>query len=281
MRAAAVQVESTPDRAANLATAERLVGQAASQGATFVVLPELFQLLGSGRDLRDSAELFDGPTTAWASTLARRHGVWLVPGSFVEAHGGAGRDVLSNTTCLVAPDGSIRGRYRKIHLFDVDLADTGAHESNLYSPGSEPLVVDVEGVKVGFTICYDLRFPELYRIEALAGADVIVVPSAFTARTGRDHWEVLLRARAIENQVYVVAPDQCGTSADGTPRHGRSLVVDPWGTVLADAGDAPGLALADIELDVVRRTRAAVPSLANRRPEAYRWPDTTVRGSKP
>lgn len=279
MRVAAIQVEATPDRAANRAEVEHLVADVVARGATFVVLPELFQHLGSGRDLRGSAELFDGPTTAWASMLARRHGVWLVPGSFVEANDEAEGEALYNTTCLVGPDGSLHGRYRKIHLFDVDLADTGGRESDLYSPGSDPLVVDVDGIKVGFTICYDLRFPELYRIEALGGAEVIVIPSAFTARTGRDHWEVLVRARAIENQVYVIAPDQCGTSADGTPRHGHSLVVDPWGTVLADGGDEPGFVVADLDLEVVRHTRAAVPSLANRRPEAYRWPDPTARGS--
>ncbi len=272
MRVAAVQLESTPDRAANLAVAERLVASAAADGATFVVLPELFQLLGSGADLAASAEPFDGPTLAWSARLAREHAIWLLPGSFIERADGTGGDVRFNTAFVVDPSGEVVGWYRKVHLFDVDLAHTGVHESRFFSAGTEPVVVEVDGVKVGLTICYDLRFPELFRIEALDGAHVIVVPSAFTARTGRDHWEPLLRARAIENQVYVVAPGQCGTSADGVARHGHSLIVDPWGTVVADAGEGPGIVVAPVDPDAIDSTRQAVPSLANRRPDAYRWP---------
>ncbi len=294
MRVAAVQLESTPDRDANLAAAARLVGDAAGEGATFVVLPELFACLGSGPDLAASAEPLDGSTSdgstsdgstsdgstsdgstsdgsvlGWAAMLATRHGIWLQPGSFVERDA----DRRYNTTVVVDPSGDLGGRrYRKVHLFDVDLADTGVHESRFFDAGDGPAVAEVDGRKVGLTICYDLRFPELARIEALEGAEVVTVPSAFTARTGRDHWEVLVRARAVENQLYVVAPGQCGTSADGVARHGHSMIVDPWGTVVAEAGPGPGFVIADIDPDLIARTRRAVPSLANRRPTAYRWP---------
>jgi predicted amidohydrolase len=268
MRVAAVQLHSTPDRDRNHETAAGLIARAAGEGARLVALPELFGFLGRGAELAAGAEPLDGPTVAWARQLATTHDVWLLAGSFVERDG----DHLYNTSCLVGPTGELVATYRKIHLFDVEVPGTGGHESDLYTAGTAPVNATADGIGVGLTICYDLRFPELYRILTLRGASVLAVPSAFTAATGRDHWELLVRARAVENQVYVLAPDQCGTSADGTPRHGHSLVVDPWGRVLADAGEGEGLAIADVDPAELTRVRELLPSLANRRPQAYRWP---------
>lgn len=268
MRVAAVQLQSTPDRDRNLTIAASLVTQAASAGASLVALPELFGFLGRGGEMREVAEPLEGPTLLWAGELASRHRIWLLAGSFVERDG----DELYNTSCLVAPTGELVAAYRKIHLFDVEVPDAGAHESDLYTPGTELVTASVDGMGLGLSICYDLRFPELYRILTLRGTSILAVPSAFTATTGRDHWELLVRARAVENQAYVIAPDQCGTSADGIARYGHSLIVDPWGRVLADAGDDEGLAMADVDLDEVTRVRDVLPSLANRRPLAYRWP---------
>ncbi len=268
MRVAAVQIESTSDRERNHRVAAELIGQAAAAGARLVALPELFGFLGSGRDLRAGAEPLEGPTVAWAADLARLHGIWVLAGSFVERAG----DDLFNTSCLVAPTGELTAHYRKVHLFDVDIEGAGTHESDLYTPGDELVTTTVDDLVVGLSVCYDLRSPELYRILTLLGASLLTVPSAFTAQTGRDHWELLLRARAVENQVFVLAPDQCGTSADGIARHGHSLIVDPWGRVLADAGDVEGVAVADLDLDELGRVRRVLPSVANRRPSAYRWP---------
>jgi deaminated glutathione amidase len=268
MRVAAVQLESTSDKDRNRATAERLISEAVEGGARLVALPELFGFLGRGRDLREVAEPLRGPTCTWAADLAGRHDIWLLAGSFVERDG----DDLYNTSCLLAPTGELVASYRKIHLFDVDVPGAGAHESDLYTAGLDLATANVDGVGLGLSVCYDLRFPELYRILTINGASMLAVPSAFTAETGRHHWELLVRARAVENQAYVIAADQCGTSADGVARHGHSLIVDPWGTVLADAGEGEGLAIADVDPEEVTRVRAVLPSLANRRPLAYRWP---------
>jgi predicted amidohydrolase len=268
MRVAAVQLHATPDRDRNHSVAAGLVTQAAREDAQLVALPELFGYLGHGAEMREVAEPLDGPTLAWASELASRHRIWLLAGSFVERDG----QHLYNTSCLVAPTGELAAAYRKVHLFDVDVTGASAHESELYTPGSELVTASVDGMRLGLSICYDLRFPELYRILTLRGASLLAVPSAFTAATGRDHWELLVRARAVENQTYVLAPDQCGTSADGVARFGHSLVVDPWGRVLADAGDDEGLAIADVDPGEVTRVRSMLPSLANRQPLAYQWP---------
>jgi deaminated glutathione amidase len=268
LRVAAVQIESTADRERNHRVAAELVGEAAVDGARLVALPELFGFLGRGHDLRAGAEPLDGPSAAWASELATRFDLWLLAGSFVERHG----DHLHNTSCLYAPNGERAAFYRKVHLFDVDVEGAGTHESEIYAPGGQAVTADVDQVVLGLSVCYDLRFPELYRILTVSGASLLVVPSAFTAPTGKVHWELLLRARAVENQAFVLAPGQCGTSADGIERYGHSLVVDPWGTVLADAGVEEGLAVADLDLDELYRVRRVLPSLANRRPEAYRWP---------
>ena len=269
MRVAAVQMSCDSDHGSNFSRATALVGSAAADGAGLVVLPELFASLDRNSVMRTKGESANGPTCSWAAGIAQAHSIWLVAGSFIERDG----DQLFNTSCLFDPNGELRATYRKIHLFDVELGDTISCESDTFSAGDQPATVTLPDAVVGMTICYDLRFPELFRIETLLGATIITVPSAFTAATGPDHWEPLLRARAIENQVAIVAAAQWGTGPDGTPRHGHALIVDAWGRVLADAGDdGDAVIAADIDLDEIRAIRTRLPSLANRRPESYRWP---------
>jgi deaminated glutathione amidase len=260
------------DRDDDLGRAAGLIAAAADDGADLVVLPELFASLGRNRAMRAAAEPLHGPTLAWAAERARTHGIHLVAGSFVERDG----DRLFNTSCLVGPDGALVASYRKVHLFDVGVPGAETRESDTFSSGPGPVVAALgeDGPGLGLSVCYDLRFPELYRIEALDGARVVSVPAAFTRATGEDHWELLLRARAVEDQVAVVAGAQWGRSPDGIVRHGHALVVDPWGRVLADAGpEGDGLAVADLDLDEADALRARLPSLANRQPRAYPWPD--------
>jgi predicted amidohydrolase len=228
--------------------------------------------LGSGAVLRDGAERIGGPTASWAAEQARRHDLWLVVGSFIEQ---AADGTRHNTSLVVAPGGEVVATYRKIHLFDCDVPGAEFHESAVSSPGLEPVVADTGdlGLRVGLSICYDVRFPELYRVLALAGADVVAVPAAFTARTGPPHWEVLLRARAIENQVYVVAAGQHGSSGPGLHWHGHSMIVDPWGTVVAQAPAGDAVVVAEVDLGRAAQVRSVLPSLAARRPVAYRWPE--------
>lgn len=269
MRVAAVQLTSTPDRARNLAIAGELIDEAADAGAALIALPELFNGWGSAKQLREGAESLDGPTITWVRERARRHQVWLLAGSIVERVEGSDRH--RNTSCLVAPDGAIAAVYRKIHLFDVDVEGFAYQESATVLPGEEIVVADAGPVTIGMSICYDLRFPEQFRIMALRGATVVTLPSAFTATTGKDHWELLIRARAIENQVFVLAPDQRGASTERLQWHGRSMIVDPWGVILAQAADTDCFVTADLDLDAQRDIRERLPSLANRRPETYDW----------
>ena len=273
MRVAAVQLQCLGGRDDVLTRAAELVRRAADDGASLVVLPELFASLGRRADMVAAAESLTGPTMAWAATLARETGCWLVPGSIVEQ---AGDTRLHNTTSLVDPTGAVVAHYRKVHLFDVTVDGAATRESDTFTGGDRPVVttLDTAGRPVlGLTVCYDLRFPELFLAETTMGASVIAVPSAFTAATGRAHWELLVRARAVENQVAVIAADQWGESPDGIIRHGHSMVVDAWGTVLAEApaeGDA--VVLADLDLAAIDELRRRLPSVANRRPEAYGRP---------
>jgi len=272
MRAAAIQTTAGPDRDANLAAAGALVEEAAAGGAALVVLPEYFAVAGTPAVLRAGAETLEGPTVAWASALAARLGIHLVAGSLPEAaRGEDGR--LSNTSCLLGPDGSLLAVYRKIHLFDVALRGVDFRESDTIGPGDATTVVPVgRDVVVGMTLCYDVRFPELYRMLALDGATVVTVPAAFTAATGPAHWELLLRARAVEDQVFVIGAGQVGDLPPGMPHcHGHSMIVDPWGVVLAERTDpTPGVVLADLDLAGLADVRARLPVLANRQPAAYR-----------
>jgi predicted amidohydrolase len=271
MRVAAVQLSSTPDRDRNLEAADRLVRAAAAAGAELVVLPEKWPVLGTPEQTAAGAEPLDGPALSWARGAARELGIDLVAGSLAERVEGAERG--ANTSVHVGPDGGDRATYRKIHMFDVEVGGREYRESEHEAPGDEPVVSELaNGEGLGLTICYDLRFPELFRILAIRGATVITVPAAFTETTTRDHWEVLLRARAIEDQCFVVAANQVGEPAPGIRTGGRSAIVDPWGIVLATAPDAETFVVADLDFERLRRIRAKLPSLANRQAGAYRWP---------
>ena len=277
MRVAALQTTAVGDRDSNLAAAGTLVEEAADAGAELVVLPEYFSVAGTPEVLREQAELLDGPTLTWASATASRHGIHLVVGSIPERTGRLdGR--LFNTSCLVGPGGDTLAAYRKIHLFDVALGGVEFRESDTMAPGDSAVVVPVGpwGVGgapalVGLSLCYDIRFPELYRILALGGAAIITVPAAFTAVTGPAHWELLLRARAVEEQVFMIGAGQVGDLPAGMPRcHGHSMIVDPWGTVLAERIEpGPGVVLADLDPGQMDEVRARLPVLANRQPGAY------------
>jgi deaminated glutathione amidase len=267
MRAAAVQLNSTNDRDRNLATAERLVRAAAADGAALVALPEKWNLLAGGEELGAGAESLDGPSLSAARAWAGELGIHLLAGSISER-----TDAKAfNTSVLIDPDGEDLAIYRKIHLFDVDAGGVSYRESEHEQPGTEVVTTPLGGLIAGLTVCYDLRFPELYRILALRGAQLITVPAAFTSATGRDHWEVLLRARAIEDQVFILAPNQVGTAPPHYDSFGHSAIVDPWGTVLAIAPAGECFIAADLDLGAQERTRSELPSLANRRPATYAW----------
>ena len=269
MRAAAVQLNSTDDKAANMEAADHLTRAAAADGADLVVLPEKVNLLGPDEALRDGAETLEGATVAWARETAAELGVDLVAGSFAERRDG--HDKLSNTSVHVGPDGQVRGVYRKIHMFDVTVEGKEYRESAAQERGEEIVLSDAEGARLGLTVCYDLRFPELYRILTLRGARVLVVPSAFTRATGTAHWDTLLRARAIENQAFVVAADQVGIHPPDNESFGGSQIVDPWGDVLSRAEDRECFVAADLDFARQDEVRETLPSLANRVPSAYRW----------
>jgi predicted amidohydrolase len=271
MRVAAVQLNSTGDKGRNLETAARLVSAAAGDGAELIGLPEKWNVLAAGEQLAAGAEPLDGPTLSEARGWARELGVFLLAGSIAE-HADDDRR-LYNTSALISPEGELGAVYRKIHLFDVDVEGVRYRESDAERAGEELVVATAGELEVGMTVCYDLRFPELYRILAIRGARLLTVPSAFTAPTGRAHWEVLLRARAIENQAFVLAPNQVGEAPPHYDSYGHSMIVDPWGEVLAEATDGEGFVSADLDLSRLDRIRAELPSLASRRPEAYRWPD--------
>ena len=283
MRVAAVQLTSTADFSANLEAADRLTRTAAADGAQLVVLPEKWSALGRAEDLVAGAQAIDGPAIGWARATARELGIDLVAGSICErvepdpAHPPPSRRRLRNTSVHVGPDGALRATYRKVHMFDVVVDGTVYHESAHEEPGEELVVsTTADGVELGLSICYDVRFPELYRILAIRGARVFTVPAAFTVPTTRDHWEILLRARAIEDQAFVVAANQIGEHDCGPPAlrsGGRSMIVDPWGIVLAHAPDRECHIVADLDLEAQARIRRDLPALANRRPSAYTWPE--------
>jgi predicted amidohydrolase len=266
VRVAVVQMTSVDDVGANLASASKWIAQAADQGAELIALPENFAFLRREGLPVPCAQTLDGEIVGALREWARRHRVWLVGGTFHEA---VPRDArVANTCVAVTPHGDIAAVYRKIHLFDVDLTAHGGQayrESDRVAPGSELASFETPFGVVGLSICYDVRFPELYRALARRNARFLCVPAAFARETGRDHWEVLLRARAIENQCFVLAPAQCGEHPGGRLTYGRSMIVDPWGLVLARAADRPGPVLADCFLEEQDRIRAALPVLQHRR----------------
>jgi predicted amidohydrolase len=263
MRVALCQLNARDDRAANLSVARSLVERAAAAGADLAVLPEYTDYLGPSAGL-PKPEGLDGEYASFFASLARSLEINILAGSFHET--GPDDEHTYNTMPAFDRGGGLIGAYRKIHLYDVEIPGRVSYrESSSVAPGSEVLVVPVDGIQVGLSICYDLRFPELYRRLAIDGATVLVVPAAFMMHTGRDHWEVLLRARAVENQCYVLAAGQIGDHDPGRTCFGRSMVVDPWGTVVAQMPDEVGMITADLDLDRLERIRLEVPSLANRR----------------
>lgn len=268
MWTAVVQLTSRDDVGENLARAGELVREAAERGASLVALPENFAFMGDEVDKRAHAEVLsdeaNGPILDCLRQWARRHAITLVAGGMPERSDDAARPF--NSSVLVRPDGVIGAVYRKIHLFDVSLPDgTELRESRGSSAGDEVALADVAGARLGMSICYDVRFPELYRALVDRGARIVTVPAAFTVTTGRDHWHALLRARAIENQLFVLAPAQHGSHGRGRTTYGKSLIVDPWGDVLAQCGEGPGIALAKLDFAAQDRVRASLPCLAHRR----------------
>jgi predicted amidohydrolase len=264
-RVGAVQMRSTADVEANLAQVEALGEKAVAAGADLVAFPENLAFLREGRRVPEPQGL-DGPLVGRLRILARRWRRYLLAGSIPEAIPGESR--IYNTSLLLSPAGEMAAVYRKLHLFDVRLRGGATfEESRLVAPGENPVVADTPLGKLGLSICYDLRFPELYRRLVRAGAEVLFVPSAFTAYTGAAHWTVLLRARAIENQCFVVAPAQWGRHNPGRASYGHSCAIDPWGKVVASRARGLGVVLADLDLDLVARTRREMPCLQHVRPE--------------
>jgi predicted amidohydrolase len=273
LRAAAVQLECSTDVDRNLHEAERLVREAAADRATLVVLPERLDVRGAPEQYWAKSEPLDGRIVAWARQLAAELGIDLVAGSIAERR--EGHERVANTSVHAGPDGELKAVYRKIHMFDVEVGGVEYRESEHSEPAEQIVMSETaDGLGLGLTICYDLRFPELYRILALRGARIITVPANFTRITGEAHWEVLLRARAIENQVFVVAPGQGRGTGPEADSYGNSMIVDPWGEVLARAGgEGACFVAADLDLARQEEIREQLPSLANRVAAAYRWPE--------
>jgi len=265
MRAGVIQMRSVDDVAINLASTRELVAEAARSGAEIALLPENFAFMRSEGLAFPCAQGLDGEIVETLRELARRHGLWILGGTFPEL---AADGRVHNTSTLISASGDITAVYRKIHLFDVDLREQGGaefRESASIAPGKEVVVARTPFGALGMSVCYDLRFPELYRRHAESGARFLAVPSAFAKETGRDHWEVLLRARAIENQCFVLAPAQWGQHTPARASHGRSLAIDPWGVVLAVAPDRPCAVVVDCDLTQQDRIRASLPALRHRK----------------
>jgi deaminated glutathione amidase len=268
MKIAALQTVSTPDVGRNLDTAARLIAQAAQQGAQLVALPEYFCLMGR----RDSDKLAhaevpgDGPIQAFLAQQARQHGLWLIGGTLpLRAQNVERPDRARNACCVYAPDGTLAARYDKIHLFRFETERESYDEARVLEAGSAPTTVQAGALRVGLSVCYDLRFPELYRALCTPPCDVLSVPAAFTYTTGRAHWELLLRARAVENQCYVLAAAQGGTHENGRRTWGHSMVVDPWGEVLAVLPEGEGVVIAEVDAARLAAVRRQLPALQHRR----------------
>ena len=263
MRAAIVQLCSSDDLPHNLETTREGVLEARGRGAELVALPENFAFMRREGSPFPCAQGPDGELVVFLADLAREAGVWLLGGSFPESIENDSR--VYNTSLVFDPSGQEVARYRKIHLFDVDLGEARYRESKHFAPGEDVVVAETPFGGIGLSICYDLRFPELYRAHADRGARFIAVPRAFMPQTGRAHWEVLLRARAIESQSFVIAAAQCGEHSSDRASYGHSLIIDPWGTVLAGAADDPAVIDADCDLEQLDRIRRDIPALDNRR----------------
>lgn len=267
--AAALQIDSQSNKAENLSKLDRFVDVAKDHGAKLVSMPEMVNFIGDEKGKFENAETIPGPTTDFFCRKAEQHGIWLHGGSILERT--PYRDKLYNSSVFVNPKGEVVSIYRKVHLFDIEVKDGISYsESETIKAGEKVVVVDTHFAKVGLSICYDIRFPELYRIMTLRGVEIILVPASFTLFTGRDHWETLLRARAIENQCYMIAPAQIGIKPS-FQTYARTLVVDPWGTVIAKASDKECVVFAEIDLGYLHKVRAELPCLKHRKPEVYRW----------
>lgn len=271
MKIGLIQLDSRDDVSANLDHAQSLVEQAVEQGADCIALPEVMHLRvgqAMAQQYLDHAQPIPGPITDRFGELAKRLGVHLLLGSIGEASADPKR--IYNTSVLIGPDGQSLASYRKVHLFDVSVdAVNGDRESDRYLPGDRLVTADTPMGRLGLTICYDVRFGELYRALALAGARLVFVPANFTSATGDAHWLTLLRARAIENGLFIVAPAQCGAFPGGFTAYGHSVVIDPWGRVLAELDDLPGVAVVEVDLDESDRVRAKLPVLEHLRPDVY------------
>jgi len=266
VKAACVQLNAGSELPANLAAAAEGVRRAAGEGAQFILLPEYAVMLdGSGRVMREhSPPEAEHPALPLFCDLARETGAWILVGSITVRLEG---DLMANRSLLVSAAGEIVARYDKIHMFDVTLpSGKTIQESSAYRPGDRLVLADTPWGKLGMTVCYDLRFPQLYRALAQAGAELLAIPASFQRETGKAHWHTLIRARAIENLAYVLAPAMCGDHANNRQTYGHSLIVDPWGEVLADGGEAPGVAVAEIDVARVRKVRGMIPSLTHDRP---------------
>lgn len=268
MRVAVCQLNSQDNKEKNLATAERLVREAAADKADLIALPEYSEYQGPKEGAMEAAEAEGGPTTQRFAALAKELGVSILLGSIRIKDSESDR--CSNRSMLFGSDGQMNAQYNKLHLYDVDLPGRITYrESDTVKPGSEIVTGEVDGHKVGLSVCYDVRFPELYRLQALAGAEILFIPAAFALYTGRDHWETLLRARAIENQCFVIAPGQVGPYPPAGACNGRSMVIDPWGTVLTCMRDDIGYAIADLDFAQQTKVREELPALKNRRIDMY------------
>lgn len=266
MRAAVVQINAGANRARNIATAGDLVAAAAADGAELIVLPEKWSLLAGGETLASEAESLEGEALTAARGWAAQHGVHLLAGSVTTS---AGQGMPTNTSVLLAPGGEALATYSKIHMFDVEVGGVEYRESDHEQAGDRIALAEVGDFTVGLSVCYDLRFPELYRALLDEGANLFTVPSAFTSTTGKDHWETLLRARAIENEAFVLAANQVGKADPVYDSWGHSMIIGPWGEVLAELEEGEGFVVADLDPDHQKQVREKLPAVANRRPEIF------------
>jgi predicted amidohydrolase len=268
MRVAACQLNSKDNKEENIRVALELLDKAAGYGADIAVLPEYTDFMGDNAGALAAMEQIPGPLSDRIAAKAREHKMWVLLGSM---HAGVeGANQCANTSILFDRDGNVATTYQKLHLYDVDLPGRVVYkESDTVVAGTKVVTADIEGIIAGLSICYDVRFPEIYRLQALNGAKILFVPAAFMLYTGRDHWELLLRARAVENQCFVVAAGQVGTYMPGKACAGRSMIIDPWGTVLATAPDTTGVIVADLDFSQLDKIRDELPSLLNRRPDIY------------
>ncbi len=259
----AIQMASGPDKEKNLKSAEKLINYSIKKGAKFIVLPEVFNFRGNLNEAPKHAESIPGSSTKLISDLAKENGVWILIGSMMEKSKG---DKPYNTSVLINPEGQVVTTYRKMHLFDITLKGKEILESSRNGAGKTPALTKVENIKTGLSICYDLRFPELFRKYSEEGAEIICVPSSFTKITGEAHWEALLRARAIENQCFVIAPNQAGIGSGGVKTYGHSIIIDPWGKILAEAQEfGEAVITAELDFSYLRKIRENLPALQHRK----------------